>query len=54
VSDVTERLLEQIRRECEPVDELAGGEHMPVSTTLPTSAQIQTVRDALVGSVIFL
>jgi hypothetical protein len=47
VSDATEELLERIRREFEPVTELATGEHVPVRTTLPVSAQVQAVRSTL-------
>jgi uncharacterized protein len=49
VSDATEGLLEQIRREFDPVNELAVGEHVPVRTTLPLSRQVQAVRDTLAG-----
>jgi aminoglycoside phosphotransferase family enzyme/predicted kinase len=47
VSDATEDLLDKFRREFEPVTELAGGEHVPVRTTLPASTQVQAVRDTL-------
>jgi uncharacterized protein len=47
VSDATEGLLDQFRREFEPVTELAAGEHVPVRTTLPASTQVQLVRDIL-------
>jgi predicted kinase len=47
VSDATEGLLDQIRREFEPVTELAAGEHVPAHTTLPVSTQVQAVRDSL-------
>jgi aminoglycoside phosphotransferase family enzyme/predicted kinase len=49
VSDATEDLLDQIRREFEPVTELATDEHLPVPTTQPVAAQVQTVRDTLAG-----
>lgn len=47
VSDATEDLLDRIRREFEPVTELAASEHVPVRTTLPVSTQVQLVRDTL-------
>jgi aminoglycoside phosphotransferase family enzyme/predicted kinase len=43
VSDATEGLLDRVRREFDPVTELAAGEHVPVRTTLPVSAQIEAV-----------
>ncbi|MGH7307373.1 MAG: AAA family ATPase [Candidatus Rokuibacteriota bacterium] len=49
VSDATEDLLDQIRREFEPVTELANDEHLPVSTTQPVATQVQTVRGTLRG-----
>jgi hypothetical protein len=47
VSDATERLLEQVRREFDPVNELAVGEHVPIHTTLPLSRQVQAIRETL-------
>jgi aminoglycoside phosphotransferase family enzyme/predicted kinase len=47
VSDATEGLLEQVRREFDPVNELGNGEHVRVHTTLPVSTQVAFVRDAL-------
>ncbi len=47
VSDATEDLLDQVRREFEPVTELAVGEHVPVCTTLPMLTQVQVVQDSL-------
>jgi predicted kinase len=47
VSDATEALLDRIRREFEPVSELTGGEHVAVRTTLPMSAQLETVQATL-------
>ncbi|MGH7313018.1 MAG: AAA family ATPase [Candidatus Rokuibacteriota bacterium] len=47
VSDATEDVLDQIRREFEPVTELAGDEHLPVATTQPVATQVQTVRATL-------
>lgn len=47
VSDATEGLLDQIRREFEAVTELANDEHLRVPTTQPVATQVQTVRDAL-------
>jgi predicted kinase len=49
VSDATEELLDQIRREFEPVTELTNDEHLPVLTTQPVATQVQTVRDTLAG-----
>jgi aminoglycoside phosphotransferase family enzyme/predicted kinase len=43
VSDATEDLLDQVRREFDPVTELASAEHVPVSTTLPVAAQVRAV-----------
>jgi len=47
VSDATEEILERFHREFEPVRELAAGEHVPVVTTLPVSAQVHAVRSTL-------
>jgi hypothetical protein len=47
VSDATEDLLDQVRREFEPVTELAVGEHVPVRTTLPLPTQVQVIQDSL-------
>jgi hypothetical protein len=44
VSDATEELLDQVRREFEPVNELAAHEHVRVLTTLPVARQVETVR----------
>jgi predicted kinase len=41
VSDATEGLLEQIRRDFDPITELASAEHVSVDTTLPVAAQVQ-------------
>jgi predicted kinase len=46
VSDATEDLLDTMRREFEPVDELASREHVRVDTTRPPAAQ----RDAVLTS----
>ena len=42
VSDATEDLLDQVRREFDPVTELAATEHVRVRTTLPLAGQVQT------------
>ena len=47
VSDATEDLLEHFRRNFEPVTELRTDEHVPVSTTLPLSTQINAVQSTL-------
>lgn len=47
VSDATEELLDRIRREFEPVTELAPAQHVPVRTTLPLSAQVEAVLNTL-------
>ena len=47
VSDATEGLLEQIRREFDPVDEIGNDEHVTVDTTLPVATQVRTILDAL-------
>jgi hypothetical protein len=47
VSDASEELLERVRREFEPVTELATGDHVPVDTTLPVSTQVHAVRSTL-------
>jgi uncharacterized protein len=47
VSDATEELLEKVRREFEPVTELAPGQHVPVRTTRSVPAQVEAVREAL-------
>ena len=44
VSDATEDLLDRMRREFEPVTELAPTEHVPVRTTLPLAAQVDAAR----------
>jgi predicted kinase len=49
ISDATEELLEQIRREFEPVAELGGDEQLAVPTTQPLTNQVQIVRDTLAG-----
>jgi aminoglycoside phosphotransferase family enzyme/predicted kinase len=49
VSDATEALLDRVRREFEPVTELAAGEHVPVRTTAPVSGQVEAVRDTFMG-----
>ena len=41
VSDATEDLLDQVRREFDPITELTSAEHVPVSTTLSMAAQVQ-------------
>ena len=51
VSDATEALLDRVRREFEPVTELASGEHVPVRTTSPLSTQVQAVQDSLAEGV---
>jgi len=47
VSDATEDLLDRFRREFEPVTELGADEHVPVSTTVPMSAQVDAVRNTM-------
>jgi predicted kinase len=47
VSDATEGLLDQVRRDFEPVTELDSREHLRVFTTEPLAAQVHAVRDAL-------
>jgi aminoglycoside phosphotransferase family enzyme/predicted kinase len=49
VSDASEALLERVRREFEPVMELAREEHVRVQTTEPTAIQVEAVRAALGG-----
>jgi hypothetical protein len=46
VSDATEELRDQIRREFDPVTELAAAEHVRVPATLPREAQVQAARPA--------
>ena len=47
VSDATEGLLDQIRREFDPVNELESGEHVRIETTLPVATQVASVMDTL-------
>jgi aminoglycoside phosphotransferase family enzyme/predicted kinase len=47
VSDATEGLLERMRREFEPVTELAPEEHVAVDSARPTAEQTRRVRAAL-------
>jgi predicted kinase len=49
VSDATEALLDRMRREFEPVTELAPAEHLVLPTTQPTATLVETVRRALGG-----
>ena len=49
VSDATEGLLDQIRREFDAVDELRSGEHVPVDTTLAVATQVAAVLERLAG-----
>ena len=43
VSDATEGLLDQIRREFDPVNEIGSGERVTVDTTLPVATQVKTI-----------
>jgi hypothetical protein len=47
ISDATEGLLGRMRREFQPVTELGPDEHLRVTTTEPTSAQVESVLGTL-------
>jgi hypothetical protein len=47
VSDATEGLLDQFRREFGAVSELPGAEHVQVDTTLPLPAPVPMVEHAV-------
>lgn len=49
VSDATEDLLDRLRREFEPVTELAPDEHLRVRTTEPPARQVASIREALLA-----